>query len=150
MAFTQLHAPRQGGVLLGLGRVQRLVGPLIDRRGIAQGRVQPFGVEGVAQIVVGVDVAARPGFAVAVQEVADPVEQPHRRMSLDVPLQPVQVQRQHLEQGVQVRGVPFPGHVAFGEADGRSGQHAAQCPIVADQEHALWTRLRTVQRQALA
>ena len=78
--------PRQAGVFVALGFAQRLSGALIAGGGIGHAGVEPPRIEGVAEVVVGVDVAPRAALAVLVEDMGEEIHRPHERIAIDQPL----------------------------------------------------------------
>lgn len=72
LPLAGLQAVQDALVLGVLRRFQRaVVNVAVDGRRVTHARIEPLAVEGVAQVVVGHDVALAAGLAVAVQPVAD-------------------------------------------------------------------------------
>ena len=124
LARADVAGVGQGGVLGGLcpGQVERSVRP--QRRRIGHRVVQPGGVEFIAQIVVGHDVATGTGAAVAGQGVAQPPEGTGQGIALGQPADAVVVGGEGQQQLHEVGRIPVAGDVALGEADGPATQHA--------------------------
>src|SRR5690606_31528680 len=107
---------------------QRLACFAVASGGVGHAGVQPARVEGVAQVVVRVDVLARPGPGVAAHRVGDVVRQAHQAPAACDSADAVEVEREDGEQGGQVRRVPFAGHVTLGQtyiAGGEDPTHEA-------------------------
>ena len=150
MARLQPHVLRQGAVLVDLGLGQRLALVGVAGRGIGHGGIQPPGIEGVAQVVMGMDVLLRARPAVVAKQVQDAVQHPHQRGAESQALNLVEVQTEDAEQGRHVRRLPLPGHVSLGEADIASRQHAVHEGVVADDQPPAGARLRADQVQLAA
>ncbi len=99
---------------------------------------------------MGLDVAPGAGPGIGVQGVPHGVGDPHQGIGFDMAGQPVEVQRNGFQQGRQVGGVPFAGHIALGETDAGRGQHPPQAPVVLDLERGLGPRLLAADHQPLA
>ncbi|MNE39053.1 hypothetical protein D3C80_1329810 [compost metagenome] len=81
---------------------------------------------------MGVDIATRSATAVAVQAVAEPVDQVHQRIAVKKTPDVVVVVDQGLQQDRQIRRIPLAGHIAFGETDIPALEHAAGEAGIAD------------------
>jgi len=142
MAGLKIHEPRQGGVFGALGVLQRLARSLEPRRGIGHRRVQPGGVEGVSEVVMGVDVAPRSATAIAVQPMPQPVDRVHQRVAVEQATDVIVVVDQGLQQDRKIRRVPLPRHIALGEADIAAPQHPGGEARIADHQNGRVPRRR--------
>src|SRR6056297_3212640 len=107
----------------GLGSEPRIFAPLRalqivvawreDRRGIGHRRIEPALIEGVAEIVMRMDVAARTPAAVAVQEMPDALPDAQSRTTRrELPAGHVIGQKQQQE-CPQIRAIPFLLEIPF-------------------------------------
>ena len=69
MVRAQINLPGEGGVFIGLGLAECLVGRLIASRRVGHAGIKPAGVEGVSQIIMGIDIATRPVAGVTIKNV---------------------------------------------------------------------------------
>ena len=149
-ARLQVHHPGQGGVFGLLRGLERGVRPLEPGRRIGHRGVEPGLVEGVAQVVMGVDVLLRSALAVAVAPMGQPVDRHHQPIAVEQAADVVVVLDQGLQQGGQMGAVPFAGHIGFREADVAGGQDAAGEAVVFDVQHAAGAGAGAVQHMGLA
>eukprot|EP01031_Cornospumella_fuschlensis_P050386 gene50386-61644_t len=90
---------------------------------IVHRRVEPEPVEIIAQVVVGGDVAAAAGAAVAVEQVAQPLQRRAPPAAVDHPLDHLAVGDEQAQQGGEIGAVPVARQVAVGQADVAALQH---------------------------
>lgn len=150
MSRLQVHHPRQSGVLGALGVQQRLSRRLETRRGIGHRRVQPRAIEGVAQVIVGMDIAARSTAAVTIQSMPDPVDQLHQGIAIEQASNMVVVVDQRLQQDHQVRRVPLPSYIAFRKTDIPAFQHTGGATRITDRQDGGVARCPAGQLMAVA
>jgi hypothetical protein len=94
LARLQVDGLGQRCVLGRLGLGQGLIGALIEGRGVGHAGIQPALIEGVAQVVVGVDVLFRTPAVVAIEQVIQRIDRPHHDIALDQVVQAVEIQRE--------------------------------------------------------
>ena len=123
----------QGAAHLGvLGLAHGRVGGGEQGRRVVHGVVQPQRIEGVAQVVMGVDVFAAVGLGVAVEQVAQPVGQLAPPAAVHRVFHHPAVAHQHAQQRGEVGGGPVTGNEGFGKPDVARAQHLAAHAPVAD------------------
>ena len=117
--------------MLGRGQV---VARRIDARAVGHAVIQPQAIELIAQVVMRLDVATRPGLGVAVEEIERLGRHRLQPVAIDVAVQHVLVQQGDGQQGLEVGGVAPAVAIGFGHADvalgGQRGHHA---PVMDDQ-----------------
>ena len=131
------HAQRPAHFgVLRLGHGQHGVAIEPGRR-VVHGLVQPQAVEGIAQVVMGMDVFAAVGACVAVEPMAQAVRQLAPPAAVNHGLQRVAVGNEHAQQGAQIGGFPFARDERLGKANVAAahggGKHA---PVVHHQAGA--------------
>ena len=93
--------------------------------------VQPELVERIAQVVVGVDVLAAVGPAVAAHQMAQAVQEPSGPAAVDHVFHVAPVAHQHPDQRGQVGGGPVARDVTFGKTDvARAQRRGAHVPVL--------------------
>ena len=151
-ALARLHTGAVQGAahfgVLGLGQVTLQIA-LEPGAGVIHARVKPELVEIVAQVVVGVDVAAAARAGVAVEQVAQAVGQPPPPAAIDQRFERVAVGHQQAQQVGQVGGAPVLGDIALGQANVARAQHCSKHPPVVQTHAGVWV-LATAQLQDLA
>ena len=103
--------------LRGLRRGQVLLVRLEQGRGIGHRSVEPLRIEGIAEVVMGVDVAARAGFGVAVHPMPEILPKSRQRGMGQHALDRIMVGRKDLQKLRDVRAVPFAADIGFRKAD---------------------------------
>ena len=107
----------KGGIFGALAAFQVSVGTQEQRRGIGHARIQPGGVKRIAKIVMGVDVAFRAGFGVAVQPVRNHLQEAHDWLALKQSGDHRLVGAKQFQKSRQIRAFPFATQIGFGNAD---------------------------------
>ena len=82
-------------------------------------------IERVADVVMGVDVAARLPPGVAVEPVAEHLDEAHQRLVAEHGLDQVVIDAEQVEELRQVRRVPFAAQIGFRDADVAAVEQAA-------------------------
>ncbi len=117
-ARLELQLVEHAGVFSGLRLFQRQRGVAVEQgAGVSHARVEPELIEGVADVVMRVDVVAASSAAVAAQKMADAVGQPAQQAAMQRAGDDLAVGHQQLEQRGQIGRVPGAAHPGFGKGD---------------------------------
>ena len=133
----RIQAPQDTTVLGGLRRFQgsRMTG-VEQRAGICHGRIEPEPVEIVAQVVMGLDILARAGAGIAVEQVPDPIQGIADKGSVDRPLKRRAVAAEQLDQRRRIVDMPAAFHAGFRKTDVAAFHaHAYHVPVRQHQVH---------------
>ena len=141
----QADEPGETTALVELRLLQLLLVRLEARGRIEHGGVEPGVEEGVAEIVVGVDVAAAALAVVAAQRVLQPAQPAVRPAAVIAAAPGVLVAVQELEQRRQIVAIPVAGDVALGEADAAAQEIAAGDAAIGEAQARLGPGLVTTE-----
>ena len=140
----QVHRARERGVFVVLGLAQGLVGPVEPCRRIGHGGIEPARIEGVAQIIMGIDVALRALLAVAVEQVGQEIDHPDQRIAIDQPREAIPVHGEGLQHRGEVWRIPFIGNETLAKADVTGGHDPSDEPEVVNNQQGVRPRLGTL------
>ena len=118
--FVGLRSGQIGGAVLEQGG------------GIGHARIEPGRIEGVADVVVGVNIAPRLPLGVPVEPVTDGLDGAHHRLAGECGLHPFLVDAEQIEELRQVRRVPFTAQIGFRNADVAAAQEPRGKTVVVD------------------
>ena len=106
---------------------------VLEQRGrIGHARIEPRRIEGVADVVMRIDVAARLPPRIAVEPVPDDLEGAHQRVADQHRLHPVLIDAEQIEELRQVGRVPFAAQIGFGDADVAAAQQPRGKAVIVD------------------